>query len=191
MTIDIELPSGEAGIVTSDNRNAMKDMITCLLDDGHDKIAVMAGKRSATVSNVRLDGVRDAYRDKNIPLDENDIFYASFSKQEAYERTKEIVRSGRHYSAYACFSDEMAFGVIRALQEEGVNVPDECSVTGFDDVMLAGNISPALTTVRQDFEASGYEAAGLLHRILEGKDDGRRMILKCPIIIRQSTKAFK
>lgn len=191
VTIDIELPSGEAGIVTSDNRNAMKDMITCLLDDGHDKIAVMAGKRSATVSNVRLDGVRDAYREKNIRLDENDIFYASFSKQEAYERTKEIVRSGRHYSAYACFSDEMAFGVIRALQEEGVNVPDECSVTGFDDVMLAGNISPALTTVRQDFEASGYEAAGLLHRILEGKDDGRRMIIKCPIIIRQSTKAFK
>lgn len=189
--MDIELPSGDAGIVTSDNRSAMKDMIAFLLSEGHEKIAIIAGKKSATVTEVRLDGVRDAYTEKGIPLNESDIFYADFSRQEAYEITKRLAGENRKYSAYACFSDEMAFGVIRALQEEGIKIPQECSVTGFDDVQLSGNITPALTTVRQDFEASGYEAAGLLHRILEGKDDGRRMILKCPIIIRQSTKACK
>ena len=189
--MDIELPSGDAGIVTSDNRSAMKDMIAFLLSEGHEKIAIIAGKKSATVTEVRLDGVRDAYAEKGIPLNENDIYYADFSRQEAYEITKRLAGENRKYSAYACFSDEMAFGVIRALQEEGIKIPQECSVTGFDDVQLSGNITPALTTVRQDFEASGYEAAGLLHRILEGKDDGSRMILKCPIIIRQSTKACK
>lgn len=189
--MDIELPSGDAGIVTSDNRSAMKDMIAFLLSEGHERIAIIAGKKSATVTEVRLDGVRDAYAEKGIPLNENDIYYADFSRQEAYEITKRLAGENRKYSAYACFSDEMAFGVIRALQEEGIKIPQECSVTGFDDVQLSGNITPALTTVRQDFEASGYEAAGLLHRILEGKDDGRRMILKCPIIIRQSTKACK
>lgn len=189
--MDIELPSGDAGIVTSDNRSAMKDMIAFLLSEGHERIAIIAGKKSATVTEVRLDGVRDAYAEKDIPLNENDIYYADFSRQEAYEITKRLAGENRKYSAYACFSDEMAFGVIRALQEEGIKIPQECSVTGFDDVQLSGNITPALTTVRQDFEASGYEAAGLLHRILEGKDDGRRMILKCPIIIRQSTKACK
>ena len=189
--MDIELPSGDAGIVTSDNRSAMKDMIAFLLSEGHERIAIIAGKKSATVTEVRLDGVRDAYTEKGIPLNESDIFYADFSRQEAYEITKRLAGENRKYSAYACFSDEMAFGVIRALQEEGIKIPQECSVTGFDDVQLSGNITPALTTVRQDFEASGYEAAGLLHRILEGKDDGRRMILKCPIIIRQSTKACK
>lgn len=189
--MDIELPSGDAGIVTSDNRSAMKDMIAFLISEGHERIAIIAGKKSATVTEVRLDGVRDAYTEKGIPLNESDIFYADFSRQEAYEITKRLAGENRKYSAYACFSDEMAFGVIRALQEEGIKIPQECSVTGFDDVQLSGNITPALTTVRQDFEASGYEAAGLLHRILEGKDDGRRMILKCPIIIRQSTKACK
>ena len=189
--MDIELPSGDAGIVTSDNRSAMKDMIAFLISEGHERIAIIAGKKSATVTEVRLDGVRDAYAEKGIPLNENDIYYADFSRQEAYEITKRLTGENRKYSAYACFSDEMAFGVIRALQEEGIKIPQECSVTGFDDVQLSGNITPALTTVRQDFEASGYEAAGLLHRILEGKDDGRRMILKCPIIIRQSTKACK
>ena len=189
--MDIELPSGDAGIVTSDNRSAMKDMIAFLLSEGHERIAIIAGKKSATVTEVRLDGVRDAYAEKGIPLNESDIYYADFSRQEAYEITKRLAGENRKYSAYACFSDEMAFGVIRALQEEGIKLPQECSVTGFDDVQLSGNITPALTTVRQDFEASGYEAAGLLHRILEGKDDGRRMILKCPIIIRQSTKACK
>lgn len=189
--MDIELPSGDAGIVTSDNRSAMKDMIAFLLSEGHERIAIIAGKKSATVTEVRLDGVRDAYAEKGIPLNESDIYYADFSRQEAYEITKRLAGENRKYSAYACFSDEMAFGVIRALQEEGIKIPQECSVTGFDDVQLSGNITPALTTVRQDFEASGYEAAGLLHRILEGKDDGRRMILKCPIIIRQSTKACK
>ena len=189
--MDIELPSGDAGIVTSDNRSAMKDMIAFLISEGHERIAIIAGKKSATVTKVRLDGVRDAYAEKGIPLNENDIYYADFSRQEAYEITKRLAGENRKYSAYACFSDEMAFGVIRALQEEGIKIPQECSVTGFDDVQLSGNITPALTTVRQDFEASGYEAAGLLHRILEGKDDGRRMILKCPIIIRQSTKACK
>lgn len=189
--MDIELPSGDAGIVTSDNRSAMKDMIAFLISEGHERIAIIAGKKSATVTEVRLDGVRDAYAEKGIPLNESDIYYADFSRQEAYEITKRLAGENRKYSAYACFSDEMAFGVIRALQEEGIKIPQECSVTGFDDVQLSGNITPALTTVRQDFEASGYEAAGLLHRILEGKDDGRRMILKCPIIIRQSTKACK
>ena len=189
--MDIELPSGDAGIVTSDNRSAMKDMIAFLISEGHERIAIIAGKKSATVTEVRLDGVRDAYAEKDIPLNENDIYYADFSRQEAYEITKRLAGENRKYSAYACFSDEMAFGVIRALQEEGIKIPQECSVTGFDDVQLSGNITPALTTVRQDFEASGYEAASLLHRILEDRDDGKRVILKCPIIHRDSTKALK
>ncbi len=189
--MDIELHSGGAGIVTSDNRTAMKDMIMYLFSEGHERIAIIAGKKSATVTDVRLDGVRDAYEARGIHLDDKDIFYADFSRQEAYETAKKIAGSGKHYSAYACFSDEMAFGVIRALQEEGVKIPDDCSVTGFDDVLLSENITPSLTTVRQDFEKTGYEATSLLHRILEGRDDGKRVILKCPIIHRDSTKALK
>ena len=81
--MDIELPSGDAGIVTSDNRSAMKDMIAFLLSEGHERIAIIAGKKSATVTEVRLDGVRDAYAEKGIPLNESDIYYADFSRQEA------------------------------------------------------------------------------------------------------------
>lgn len=86
-------------------------------------------------------------------------------------------------------SDEMAFGLIRALHEAGRRVPEDVSVVSVDDIALAAYASPALTTVRQPFEEMGRAAAQRLIAHIEGTDDGEGPDLHPELIIRSSTAA--
>ncbi|MEJ6555050.1 LacI family DNA-binding transcriptional regulator [Microbacterium esteraromaticum] len=84
-------------------------------------------------------------------------------------------------------SDEMAFGLIRALHEAGRRVPDDVSVVSVDDIALAAYASPALTTVRQPFEEMGRAAAQRLISHIEGSDPGDAADLHPELVIRAST----
>jgi DNA-binding LacI/PurR family transcriptional regulator len=95
-------------------------------------------------------------------------------------------------TAILCFSDAMALGVIDAVADAGLEVPDAISVVGFDDNPVAARISPALTTVRQDVAAKGREAAAALLKALdrpgaERGGRGRHILLPTELVVRDST----
>ena len=86
---------------------------------------------------------------------------------EGCRLTNELLATGKSFSAIAAFDDLTAFGVVRALHEQGIGVPEQCSVIGFDDVPHAALFSPGLTTVQQPMEEMGRIAA---QRVLRGID---------------------
>lgn len=99
-------------------------------------------------------------------------------------------------TAVLCFSDAIARGVVRAVQDAGLRVPDDVSVVGFDDNPLARRVQPALTTVRQDIDAKGRKATAALIRAIEqakslpaGKPPGRarHLVLPTELVVREST----
>lgn len=89
-------------------------------------------------------------------------------------------------------NDQMALGVLRAFSEEGVRVPEQVSVVGFDDIPESAYFSPPLTTVRQDFGAVGRSSIEVLLRRIEGSGPypRERLVVPPEFVPRASTSAL-
>jgi LacI family transcriptional regulator len=98
---------------------------------------------------------------------------------------------GRSFTALFAGTDELAIGAIRVLNDEGIRVPQDVSVVGFDDIDIANYISPRLTTISQPLSEIGEKTALALHRQIAGgtTTDGEQ-ILPYKLIIRESTCAL-
>jgi LacI family transcriptional regulator len=104
---------------------------------------------------------------------------------------RELLLRGRNFSAVFAATDELAIGAIRVLQDEGIRVPQEVSVMGFDDIEISNFMIPRLTTIRQPLREIGEQAALTLHRHISGNRDSQtNMVLPYRLIIRESTCAL-
>jgi DNA-binding LacI/PurR family transcriptional regulator len=115
-------------------------------------------------------------------------------QDNGYDGIQAILDSGRRPTGMLCFSDAIAGGVIRALRDAGLRVPEDVSVIGFDDNPIARRMQPALTTVRQDAQGKGRAAAAALINAIEHAGGrparrGRHVLLPTELIIRDSTAA--
>jgi len=91
--------------------------------------------------------------------------------------------------AIVCGNDLIAYGAIDALEERGITVPEQVSVTGFDDLPFSKHYKPSLTTVKQPFYDMGYESAKILWLMINGKVVKRkRVVLDTKLIVRDSAK---
>jgi DNA-binding LacI/PurR family transcriptional regulator len=95
-------------------------------------------------------------------------------------------------SGLVCFNDMMAIGVLRKFQEVGIRVPEDCSVTGFDNISFSEFSNPPLTTFDQPKHFIGAEAAGLVLELLQQKYEGNghnpvNRTLQGKLLVRQST----
>jgi len=93
----------------------------------------------------------------------------------------------RDFTAIVAGSDFMAIGILRALTEQGLRVPDDVSLVGFDDIDLCQYTIPPLTTVRQDRVAMGREAVHRLIAMIEGTEEVSPLILPTQLVVRKST----
>jgi DNA-binding LacI/PurR family transcriptional regulator len=109
-----------------------------------------------------------------------------------YTAAQTVLGQGDRPTAILCFSDAIARGVIRAIQDGGLHVPDNVSVVGFDDNPIGRRTRPALTTVRQDVDAKGRAAAAALAIAIDRAKTrpasrGRHLVLPTELVVRDST----
>jgi DNA-binding LacI/PurR family transcriptional regulator len=135
-----------------------------LLDLGHATVHHVAGPQRWFAAKDRLDGWRAALAARNAP--EPPVLEGDWSPDSGYAAGRELARNPGVTAVFAA-NDDMAIGVIRALTESGRRVPRDVSVVGFDDVPVAGYITPPLTTVRQPFDAVAREGLTLLVHAIE------------------------
>jgi DNA-binding LacI/PurR family transcriptional regulator len=142
------------------------------------------------VSRQRMLGWTDALRAADIePL----VVRQTLSPEEAaYDAGRLLLDRDDRPTAILCFSDVMAFWVVRAAEDLGLEVPADLSVVGFDDSPLARRMRPALTTVRQDVAEKGRAAAAALTESIELTQQGkspraRHVLLPTELVLRAST----
>ncbi len=108
--------------------------------------------------------------------------------QHGYEAACELLDLARAPSAIVAFNDKAAVGVLRAASERSLRVPEDISVTGYDDIDLGRSTTPAITTVRQPLEEMGRMAVSLLMRLVAGHAvDTLHIELATHLIVRGST----
>ena len=130
-----------------------------LLDLGHTRIAHLTGNLAMKDGRDRLDGYKSALREAGIDFDETLVVEGEFVEASGHQGMQRLLRRGLDFTAAFAANDQSAAGALLALKEAGVKVPDEVSVVGYDDVLLARYVSPALTTVGQPFVEMGRSAA--------------------------------
>lgn len=144
--------------VLFDDRRGGLEATSYLLGLGHRTVHHVSVPASGRPSGRTL-GWRAALNAAGAVVPE--VIEADWTPQSGFEAGR-VLAATRDCTAVLCGNDEIAFGVIRALQMDGRGVPDDVSVVGFDDHPLAAYWSPALTTVGQDFAQLGRAALGFL-----------------------------
>jgi DNA-binding LacI/PurR family transcriptional regulator len=156
-----------------------------LLDLGHETVWHVSGDEYWLESQHRREGWEEALRERGITPPP--VIPAEWTPESGY-RAGRTIAAIPGVTAVFVSSDEMSFGLLRALHEAGRTVPDDISVVSVDDIALAAYASPALTTVRQPFEALGRAATLRLIAEIEGREDvGELPETEPTLIVRAST----
>ncbi|SDT81044.1 LacI family DNA-binding transcriptional regulator [Actinoplanes derwentensis] len=180
VTVDGSRTAG-ARVLGIDQRAAGRVATQHLLDLGHRQVWHVAGPDEWIEARQRREGWRECLAAAGIETPP--VLEGDWSPASGY-RQGQILAMIPEVTAVFAASDEMAFGIIRALRERGRSVPGDVSIVSVDDIELAAYCAPPLTTVRQDFYASGAAAVTLL---LQGA--GEPEIEPPSLSVRESTTA--
>jgi LacI family transcriptional regulator len=166
-----------------------------LAELGHRRIAVIRGPQQMCDSEPRWVGIQKVAREEGIEIDPQLVFElpALADPTSGFEGglqcTREMLASGKQFTAVIAFDDLTALGVVRGLAEAGLRVPQDCSVMGFDDVLPAAVATPPVSTIRQPLWEMGLEAANrVLSAIKKGQEAKARLYMPEPkLVARMST----
>jgi LacI family transcriptional regulator len=190
LLVDRELPGVAADFVESDHEHAGYLATKYLIDLGHREIACVSGPEDLLSSSARVAGYRRALRDAQITPRAEHLLYADFTSKGGFDAFRELLSMRVRPTAVFSGNDLMAIGGICAANEQGVRVPDELSVIGYDDIALASYCNPPLTTISQPKrEIGALTARILIERIINGDAPLRRELLQPVLVVRKSTAA--
>src|SRR5450755_528340 len=182
--------TGVTNIVLDQERGA-RVALEHLLSLGHRKIAFMKGQPFSSDSEDRWKAVCKVAKDLGLEMDPDLIVKLELddpSPQVGYPYAKQLLSRKKPFTALFAYNDISAIGAIRAIQEEGLRVPQDISVVGFDDIPWAAFNTPSLTTVRQPLDRMGQMAAATLIRMIENVgENSPEVAIEPTLVIREST----
>lgn len=142
-----------------------------LIKRGHRDIAIIEGAKNFDSTKMRRRGYLEAFENYNINLNENLILNGNFSVKSGYQKAKELIDRKEPFSAIFAFNDEMATGAIKAIIEQGLRVPDDISILGFDGNEIGKFISPSITTIKRPMGEISKISIELLLKLLSNDTD--------------------
>jgi DNA-binding LacI/PurR family transcriptional regulator len=181
------LPGQTYCSVGTDNVGGARKAVDHLIGLGRKRIAFL-GMQELPEIGLRFDGYIRALRSAEIETDPALIVPAHFSFDTAYEAARELIESGVEFDAIFAASDIIALAAIQALTGAGVDIPGDVSVVGFDDIAIAAQSTPPLTSVQQDLAKGARTIVDLLFRRMAG-EDAPSATLSPNLIIRKSCGA--
>ena len=158
------LPFDNLSSVSTDDRQAARCAIDSLIAMGHKNFVIVGGDREVSdTSRLRYEGCLQSFRNHGIEYDEElDYQGVRFSYQDGYNATQQLIAGGRKFTALFAIADVMAIGAVRALHNNGLRVPRDVSVMGFDGLILGSYLIPQLSTVIQSAKQMAQRGVEIL-----------------------------
>ncbi len=176
-------------VVDIDNVRAANQAVSYLIELGHTEIAYFAGPSYSSHSRDRFLGYQQAFIDHSLPIPRELMIPVGSSIERSYQATKAYLSNAVSLpTAIFCYNDLVAIGLINALLEQGIQVPDEVSVLGFDDIEMVRFLAIPLTTVHVPTNEIGRKATELLIQQIQNPEQSlnEKMILQARLIERKS-----
>ena len=178
----VEIPS----VVVNDLQGA-EELVNYLIDCGHKKIGVIAGKKESVHTQSRMEGYQRALFAGSILYDPDLVLYGEWERESGYKHTDILLNAG--CTAIFCMNDFIAGGAYDRLNERGIQIGGEIAVVGFDNREMASYGKPPLTTMELPLHDIGYKASELILEALQKKEQERAEsthYMDCRLIIRGS-----
>ena len=184
----IDVPRTSTPSIGSTNWAGAYEATRHLLDLGHRRIAYIGGPPRAGCDVVRAHGWAAAMSEAGIRVDLDAVPRRAYSFEHGLDAATALLSSRNAPTAIFAGSDVSAMGVLEAARQLGISVPDELSVVGFDDTILARSATPPLTTVHQPIADIGRTAVSTLIRLVSGEALAtKRVELATHLVVRSST----
>ncbi len=174
--------------ISNENLNAISQLVTYLYGLGHRKIGFIHGDRNSFVSNERFSGYITGQIMNNLEYNPNYVYFGAFSEKSGHEASEFFAKTD--VTAVICASDMIAIGLIRGLNEKGIKVPEDISVTGYDGLDIAKYFNPSITTIKQDYDLLGERAFYLLTSMMKNRSN-QRIVINGELIIGDSVSKAK
>ncbi len=186
------LPETRLPSVGFDNHGAMKALTQEVLKLGHENIAMISAvSKGNDRAQSRIDGFRDAIRDKGLEPDHAMVVETTYEIESGAQGFVQIMKNDAQVTAVLCGNDVIAAGALRAAKEMGYRVPEDISITGFDDMELGRIVEPTLTTVHVPHHRMGTKAAQELVAMVERKSADVPHCLETQVVMRDSLGPVK
>lgn len=188
MMMDSYVRNPRVACIGSDNINSVAAIVEHLIALGHRKIGFLGGEKESIVTRERLSGYLIGLIEGEVAYSGEYIRYGDYTEGSGLDSAEYFASLG--VTAVVCASDLVAIGLINGLKKYGIRVPEDISVSGFDDLDVARYFTPALTTVKQDFIKLGENAFTLLRQAIKGNST-KRVTIHTEPIFRSSTTRVK
>ena len=181
-------PKGLAvDLVNTSNREGVHEAVTHLLSHGYRDIAFINGMEGLSVTRERLGGYQDALKDAGLSVREDYLIHSDFRQEGGREAMVRLLELPKPPRAVLSANNLMTLGVLQALHERGLRIPEEVALIGFDDMSWATSLRPPLTAVQQPGDELGRTAAQLLlERLQDPKRSVRHVLLPTRLVVRAS-----
>jgi LacI family transcriptional regulator len=180
-------PSKGDDLIDFDNYGGMYSLASHLIRQGHRDIAFLKGPPRAADAKLRLEGFRAALSSHGMRLRPDLEFDGEYTVEAGYKVVPRVLRITPPPTAIMAPNDQAAIGVLRGLHEAGVRVPEQMSVTGFDDVPSSRYVTPTLTTAHVPVRELGELAIQKLVGRIDGRDGETGERLPVEIVLRRSS----
>lgn len=185
---DTTWSSDEIVWTEADNVQGSREVVEHLIQLGHRRIGCIAGTERQVSSGNRLAGYKAALAQADVPFDPDLVETGDFTEDGGYTAAKRLLKRRPDVTAIFASNDLMAFGVMHAAREQGLVVPRDLSVAGFDGISTVRYSAPQLTTAEQPIYELGAAAARLLIDQIQNESSGERHVLyRCTLRIGDST----
>ncbi|MEU6715602.1 LacI family DNA-binding transcriptional regulator [Nonomuraea sp. NPDC046802] len=174
-------------VVEYDNEGGAYAMTSHLLSQGHRHVVLMGADQPGQASTTKLDRVRGfvrAHESFDVPYDPDLIVPCGLGRADGYDNMRRLIARGARFTAVFAATDMVAIGVLAALREAGIKVPDDVSLAGYDDIPFAADVQPGLTTVHIPTEELGRTAV----RLALNRQERQHVVLGTHIVVRNSVR---
>jgi len=162
-------PAAAEGTVSSDNLQAGYSATRHLIELGHERIAMLAGHIGLSPHHDRLEGFRKAMQESHLPIRDEYLATGGVQIENGLDATRKLLKLTPPPTAIMVSNNKLLLGVMQALDENAVHVPQQISILGFDDYVWNRYFSPSITAVAQSTYEMGKRSFELLRQIMERK----------------------
>lgn len=182
--VGIDYENNDFYSVITDNFDAQAEVIEHLINEhGMKRINYVSGPATNPDSIQRLHAYKSVLEKHGITFDPKRVYEGHFLEFDGEPAVSAFLESEPELpDAIVCGNDEMAMGVIRALESRGFNVPKDVAVTGYDNIYKAKQYFPAITTVGRPLFETGYKAAEIIYRVLNDEDVEQITVMKTSLV---------
>lgn len=175
-----------------DDQQASYTATQYLIENGHKKIALISGYKEDKIAGMpRVNGYTNALQDYDLEVNERLIKYGDFTYDSGLRCMEELLKEKDKFTAIFATSDEMAMAALSVMHKNKIEVPEEISIIGYDNTLIAQMSNPPLTTIAQPLHEMGEKAMDRILGMLETGKSGDNIILPHKVVERDTVKLLK